>query len=162
MGPWALGPGLCGFHTGSVWMPHKGLLLFHNSTMVSLNSRICRPETPEKHDFGHERGRHATVRADTLGNGSHAPQDAWGPQNAPKRQKIRQKTGETGVLGPGPPSGPATVLRCGVHCSAVYTCACVELLGRCLRVLDFRWPAPRCFDALCILCHDHAKRGQGC
>ena len=103
-------------------MPHKGLLLLHNSTMVSLNNRICRPETPEKHGFGSERGRHASVRADTLGNGSHAPQDAWGPQNAPKRPKIRRKTPETGVLGPGPPSGPATVRRCGVHCSAVYTC----------------------------------------
>ena len=63
---------------------------------------LHKPEIPEKHEFGHKQGRHGSVRPETLRGESHAPPDAYGMPNGPKSPKIRRKTGETSVLGPGP------------------------------------------------------------
>ena len=58
------------------------------------------PGTPEKHGIGHERGRAATVRAETLHARSHGVQDACGTPNGPFSRKIRGKMARPRVWGP--------------------------------------------------------------
>ena len=129
---------------GTVGNPHRdcvaatqGLLLWYNSTIGPLQcgnstmwpvetgySRLrqarWRPGSPENEEIGHECGRAATARADTLHARSHGPQDASGTPNGPFSRKIRGKMARPGVWGPGPmgahgaPIHPGLALRCGV------------------------------------------------
>ena len=133
----------------SVWKPHRGceaatqrLLLCHNSTLWLLRSHnscvgciqklyavytryITRPESAGKHRFWHERGREATIRAETLCGESCAPQDASRMPRLPKNLNIRQKTGGVGDFrAPGPPGPyfPVDAMRCRDARSAFYAC----------------------------------------
>ena len=99
---------------------HTRPLVSPNSTSVVSPQHKCSlctsQKSLQKHEFGPERGRHGSVRPETLRGESHAPPDAYGMPNGPKSPKIRRKTGETPVLGPGP------YARCGTARSAIYAC----------------------------------------
>ena len=102
--------GVCGSHRGSVWMPHKGLLLLYNSTMGSQHSTIGSGKSPKntisgtngvgKPPFG---PKLCEVKATGLGMPTAC-------QTGQKYQKSDKQTGKTGVLGfsgpPRPPQGP--------------------------------------------------------
>ena len=146
---------LCGSHTGCV-AATQGVLLRHNSTLWLLRSHnscvgcikklyavytryITRPESAGKHRFWHERGREATIRAETLCGESCAPQDASRMPRLPKNQKIRQKTGVWAIFGPRPPGPISPWMRCAAGwCDSTiyigYTC----LISRSLPKSIFR------------------------
>ena len=94
--------GVCGSPRGSVWIPHKGLLLLHNSTMVSFHSTKDRPE-PSKNTISAAHGVATPPWGALEGPGARGP----GPAAA------AAAAGPAAVKsGPGPAavkSGPAAV-----------------------------------------------------
>ena len=97
-------------HKGCVRMPHKGLLLLRNSTMVSIHSTKDRPE-PLKNTISAANGvatppfrpRPCKVKA----TGLNMPPAALEPQ----KDERSAKNGQNTRFGPGPPVGPRAPRR---------------------------------------------------
>ena len=76
---------------------------------------IKRGQNPAgKRRFWHERGREATIRAETLCGESCAPQDASRMPRLPKKVKNPSKTEVLAIFGPQALSGPISALFPGV------------------------------------------------